>query len=80
MVLQQVFVASNMTILNYKPGRKRLKHSFHLGPARTEVCKKTFSDTLAIKDPFIKGVISMRDPETGVVREYKRGKSMINFN
>ena len=69
-----------MTITNYAPGKQRLKHTFRLGPARTEVCKQNFMETLAIGPHYIRGVISRRDPLTGVVREYQRGKSMINFN
>ena len=70
-----------MGTLKYTPGRERnIKHSFHLGPAKTQVCKKTFMETLDIKPGFIRGVISRKDPLTGVVRKYQRGKSMINYN
>ena len=70
-----------MGTLKYSPGRvKYIKHSFHLGPAKTQVCKKTFMETLDIKPGFIRGVISRKDPLTGVVRKYQRGKSMINYN
>ena len=70
-----------MGTLKYSPGRvKYIKHSFRLGPAKTQVCKKTFMETLDIKPGFIRGVISRKDPLTGVVRKYQRGKSMINYN
>ena len=70
-----------MGTLKYTPLRdKYIKHSFHLGPAKTRVCKKTFMETLDIKPGFIRGVISRKDPLTGVVRKYQRGKSMINYN
>ena len=66
--------------MNYAPGKQRLRHTFHLGPASNEVCKQNFMETLAIGPSYIRGVIHRRDPLTGVVREYQRGKSMINFN
>ena len=69
-----------MTPKNYKPGKQRVKYSYNLGLARTEVCKKTFKDTLAIGDAYLKGVNRRRDPETWVVRPYKRGKGKINYN
>ena len=70
-----------MQILKFTPGRtKNIKHSFHLGPAKTQVCKKTFMETLDIKPGFIKGVVGRKDPVTGAVRKYQRGKSMINYN
>lgn len=70
-----------MQILKFTPGRqKNIKHSFHLGPAKTQVCKKTFMETLDIKPGFIRGVVRRKDPVTGAVRKYQRGKSMINYN
>ena len=70
-----------MGTLKYTPWRdKYIKHSFHLGPAKTQVCKKTFIETLDIKPGFIRGVVKRKDPVTGAVRKYQRGKSMINYN
>ena len=70
-----------MQILKFTPERqKNIKHSFHLGPAKTQVCKKTFMETLDIKPGFIRGVVRRKDPVTGAVRKYQRGKSMINYN
>ena len=70
-----------MKSMKFTFGRqKNIKHSYHLGPAKTQVCKKNFMDTLDIKPGFIRGVVARKDPVTGAVRKYQRGKSMINYN
>ena len=65
---------------NVKGGRQRIHYTYHLGYADTQVCQKTFYDTLDLKPGYIKGLNNMRNPVTGIVRASKQGKSKINYN
>ena len=60
--------------------RQRNTWIYSLGKDYTEVCKKTFMDTLDIKPTYLRCLNKRRDRITGKVRPSKRGKSKIKSN
>ena len=69
-----------MRTKNATTGTKINHYSYILGFADTQVCQKTFMDTLDLKPGYIKGLNQRRDKRTGIVRPSKQGKSKINYN
>ena len=65
---------------NVTSGKKRFHYSYHLGFADTEVCHKTFIDTLDITNGYLKCIRRRIDRKTGKIKPSKRGKSKINYN
>ena len=63
-----------------KENAKRQTYTYVLGYNNTEVCRRTFMDTYAVKPGLLKSINNRRDKVTGTIKPSQRGKSKLNNN